>query len=183
MSRSMCYLAAPLAAYKKLKKGGFGENGFAGLLTEDELYDQLEHTLEGVEFVDRVDDVDEWTGKPEWGWLRRDANLCLDDSGDDFRIWFPSERSRQEWFRKPHEAYVKELHAIVAGDTLKNFSSYELLSPDYNIGRMYNRQWSGYVACVNEDGVLVDLEYPMEFLRDIKTRANYVVARKGWVYK
>lgn len=175
----MVYVATKLADYRKFRNDGVID--IADLIDEDSLYDWLDRTPEGLEFVGEKADVDDFdTG---YGWLRYNPALKLDDSGNMFRIKFASAKAKEEWFRRPYETYLKELQAVIGGVNLANFARYELLSPDYNIKCRYSKQWDGYVAVMDARGCLSDLDYPMEFLRQVDPGKTWVVSKKGWTYK
>lgn len=181
MGRKMVYFATGLTEYGKYAKNDEDKIDLADLVDSDTLYDYLDKTAEGVDFVDSVESVDEFDAG--YGWLRANPALKLSDEGDFFKISFPSAKAHKEWFRKPYETYMRELQAVLRGACLENFAKYELLSPDYLIKTAYSRQWSGYVAVVGPSGCIEELDYPMEFLRSIKPREQWLVSKKGWTYK
>ena len=179
MGRKMVYVATALSDYRKIEKDDSRE--LIDFLDSEQMFDWLDRTPEGVDFVDEIQGVDEFDGG--YGWLRHNPALKFEETADVFKIVFNSISSKEEWFRKPYEAYLKDLQDVLAGACLKNFAKYELLCPDYKLKLMYSRQWEGYVAVVNARGDLMELDYPMEFLRQMKPRQTWIVSKKGWTYK
>lgn len=181
MGRKMVYVATRLADYKRFHKDDEFDNDIVDLVGEDTLYDNLERTPEGVDFVDSIQTVDEFDGR--YGWLTANPALVVEDVGEYLKTRFQSSRAKEEWFRKPYDAYVKELQAVIRGTCIDNFAKYELLSPDFVIKRMYSRQWDGYVAVLGPTGCVNEFDYPMEFLRRMRPRETWLVSKKGWIYK
>lgn len=189
MAGRWCYLAARPAAVKKIKKDLNTTKWWDDLILDDEVYDLLESNWpSGCQYVEGMDECEDpiqlaRDGERNRSWMSADDLLSVEDTEDGWKVWFDTALWKQMWFHDAFTVYREILRDAMKNLTLRGFASYKLACDPWKIDNAYNRQWDEAVMVFNEDGVAVEVDPVMDFLRLMKPREPFVVAKRGFRFK
>lgn len=189
MGRATCYIAASKAAYAGLRNRG-GENwkGLHALVDWDNLFEHLNSNVEGgIEFLEDLQEAHSELDDSDGSWYTRGKGLLvMDIKGDDdtWMLMWPKVEDKVEWFRPFYKAFREDVdHYVNHNLDEKAFAAYETLSPPWRLEKSYERQFSGRVAILDEYGRIMEIDYPMEFLRLLEPGEEWALSKVGWLYK